>query len=123
MPTKRKFVRVRCRIKSSLEHKGRLVNGHVENLSVSGALLRLHESILARPGEMCRLSLYLCDEKAPLRIRTELIHVGFSLAGLRFLDMDEQAKMVLLEFLCSIGHDPGLIQTPAGVMSCEEMVC
>lgn len=118
---KRKFVRVRCRVKSSLELKGHIVHGHLENVSVSGALLRLHESMLARPGDLCRLSIYPSDEKAPLRVRAELIHVGFSLAGLRFTEMDEQTKLSLLALLHTIGSDLDMPHQQIGTPAAEEM--
>lgn len=122
MPKQRKFVRVRCRVKSSLEHKGHIVHGHLENISVSGALLRLHESMLARPGDLCRLSIYPSEEKAPLRIRAELIHIGFSMAGLRFMEIEEQTKISLLAFLNTIGSDNEVVQNEP-VLPCEERRC
>lgn len=93
--TKRQSPRIRCRVKSTLEYQGRIYQGYVENISSNGLLMRLAETVLARPGEACRLALYYAEEKAPLKLKAEMVHIGFSMAGVRFHSLDEQGQSIL----------------------------
>ena len=100
--SKRQSPRVNCKIKSTLEYHGHMYAGCVENISGNGLLMRLDETVLARPGDSCRLSLYLSEEKAPVKLKAEMVHVGFSMAGVRFLPMDEQGKNRLATLLAQV---------------------
>ena len=100
--SKRQSPRINCKIKSILEYHGHMYAGSVENISGNGLLMRLDETVLARPGDSCRLSLYLSEEKAPVKLKAEMVHVGFSMAGVRFLPMDEQGKSRLATLLAQV---------------------
>ena len=96
---KRQSPRIRCRVKSTLEYQGRIYQGYVENISDNGLLMRLAETVLARPGDGCRLALYYSDGKAPLKLKAEMVHVGFSMAGVRFHSLDENGRSILFSML------------------------
>jgi hypothetical protein len=97
--SKRQSPRIRCRVKSTLEYQGRIYQGYVENISDNGLLMRLAETVLARPGDSCRLALYYSEEKAPLKLTAEMVHVGFSMAGVRFHLPDEHGRGILSSLL------------------------
>lgn len=101
---KRQSPRIRCKVKSTLEYRGRIYHGHIENISMNGALLRLDETVLARPGDECKLSVYLSEQRAPLKFTAEMVHIGFSMAGMRFLAMDEQGMSNLTQLLDQVAH-------------------
>lgn len=100
--SKRQSPRVNCKIKSILEYHGHMYAGSVENISGNGLLMRLNETVIARPGDSCRLSLYLSEEKAPVKLKAEMVHIGFSMAGVRFLPMDEQGRSRLDTLLAQV---------------------
>lgn len=104
---KRQSPRIRCRVKSTLEYQGRIYQGYVENISSNGLLMRLAETVLARPGDCCRLALYYAEEKAPLKLKAEMVHIGFSMAGVRFQPLDEQGTILLSSLLQHFEHPVG----------------
>ena len=85
----RKSHRERFRQKIELIHKGSGHPGYLDNISLSGALVRLDDDTGIDAGELCLLRIHLSEEAVPpLEIRSETVHGGSCLVGVRFVDGD-----------------------------------
>ncbi|SNB45866.1 PilZ domain-containing protein [Geobacter sp. DSM 9736] len=102
---KRRAVRIGCDMKASLEHDRHAYPGRVENISAHGALVRLRETLLARPGEVWRLSIQRDDESTPLVVGVQIVHIGFCIVGVRFLDLDARSYATIEMLLHAASSD------------------
>lgn len=100
MTGKRRFRRVKCATKIVLNSEIGAYQGRLENISPDGALVMLQGSAisLVKQGDKCTLAVYPGKEEAPLQFMAEVVHSGFSMAGVKFIAMDADTK----ERLCML---------------------
>jgi len=93
MKEMRKFPRTPLPHRIELLHRDRRYQGHLENLSVNGALVRLDDLVDLSTGQGCTLCIDLASEEdaPPLRLGAETIHGSSPLIGLRFTGCDDHA--------------------------------
>ena len=80
---------------------------HVENISLNGALVGVEDAAcdLARQEGRCVLSLPLGLGAPAVDMAAQVVHTGFGLAGLRFVDLDAVQEKRLAEFVVGINAD------------------
>lgn len=90
MSDKRRYRRVSCEVCGLLEHEDTCITCRLENISLSGALVSLKDSTCGpiRLGDSFYLKIGDDPDGDPCVIRTRVAHIGFSLLGLAFLDLD-----------------------------------
>jgi c-di-GMP-binding flagellar brake protein YcgR len=94
---KRRFPRVSLAASGLLLYKEGLYRTRLENISLAGALVSLHECDyphIAR-GERCSLALYQSDAAGPLRLSTRMVHLGYDMACVRFVNLDQNTRLML----------------------------
>ena len=100
----RKFHRAKLSTRIILSHNGTRHHGRLENISKSGALIRLEPGThLQKDGEY-DISVYLEGEEIPLQFSAELVNITFGMAGIKFVAYDSETSTrldVLLEMLSS----------------------
>jgi c-di-GMP-binding flagellar brake protein YcgR len=73
-----------------------LYPARLENISMAGALVTLElgdEPDISR-GERCSLALYRGGSRA-LRMNTRMVHLGYGMACLRFVNLDQDTRLLL----------------------------
>jgi hypothetical protein len=94
---KRSFPRVTLAASGLLMYKEGLYRARLENISLAGALVSIHESdypYISR-GERCSLALYQSGAARPLRLSTRMVHLGFDLACVKFVNLDQNTRLML----------------------------
>jgi len=74
---------------------------HVENISLNGALVGAEDAACdaARQEGRCVLSLPLGLGAPAVDVAAQVVHTGFGLAGLRFVDLDADQEKRLAEII------------------------
>jgi hypothetical protein len=104
MIEKRKFHRVKLSTRIILRQNNILHHGQLENISKSGALVRLEPDTYFSKESEYDVSVYLDGEETPLHFRAELVNITFGMAGIKFVAYDSETETrldVLMELLSS----------------------
>ncbi len=104
MIEKRKFPRVKLSSRTVLSQNNVILHGRLENISKSGALVRLVPGTHVPKGSEYDVTIYLDGEEFPLQISAELVNINFNMLGLKFTAYDEVTETrldSLLEILSS----------------------
>ena len=94
---KRNFPRVNLPASGLLGYREARYGARLENISIAGALITLQQSDcpdISR-GERCTLALYLHRGGEALRLTTRMVHFGFDMACVRFVDLDQNTRLML----------------------------
>ena len=94
---KRSFPRVNLPASGLLGYREGRYGARLENISISGALITLQQSDcpdISR-GERCTLALYLHGGGEALRLTTLIVHFGFDMACVRFVNLDQNTRLML----------------------------
>ena len=78
----------------------------LENLSLNGALVSFEGSAMVRPGNRGTFTVDVDGTDVPLMFEVEVMHSGFSLVGLKFVDMDAATKVRLPELMERLTSEP-----------------
>jgi len=93
---KRSCPRVNVAASGVLMYREGLYPARLENISMAGALVTLElgdEPDISR-GERCSLALYRGGSRA-LRMSTRMVHLGYGMACLRFVNLDQDTRLLL----------------------------
>jgi c-di-GMP-binding flagellar brake protein YcgR len=80
---------------------------HVENISRNGALVGVEDAAcdLVRQERRCVLSLPQGLGAPALDLAAQVVHTGFGLAGLRFVELDAAQEKHLAEIVVKAAHE------------------
>ena len=94
---KRRFPRVSLAVNGILTYREGCYVARLENISLAGALVSLNGDDLPdiAQGERCSLALYRSGSRGALRLATRLVHCDGDLATVRFLDLDQNTRLML----------------------------
>ncbi|KAF0218364.1 MAG: type IV pilus assembly protein [Geobacteraceae bacterium] len=108
MTGKRRFHRVKCATEIVLKSDTGAYQGRLENISPDGALVMLQGSAIAlvKTGDKCTLAVYPGNGEVPLQFMAEVVHSGFSMAGIKFLAMDADTKNRLRMLMDRVTSEP-----------------
>ena len=111
MIEKRKFPRVRLSALSILCHQDTSYRGQLENISISGALVRLEQCIIVPHGGEYNLTIYIEGEDAPLQLVVEVVCATHSLAGIKFFSCEAETASRLGRLVERLTSDTDTILT------------
>jgi len=80
---------------------------YVENISLNGALVGAEDAAceLVRQGERCALTLRQGAGGPGVELTAQVVHAGFGLVGLRFVDLDAGQEQRLAGIIEQAVHD------------------
>ena len=91
----RKFHRAKLSTRIILSQNSILHHGRLENISKSGALIRLEPGTYLQKDGGYVLSVYLEGEEFPLQFSAELVNITFGMAGIKFGTYDSETAIRL----------------------------
>ena len=92
MRERRKFPRVKLSSRTILSHNNVVLLGRLENISKSGALVRLESGAHVPIGTEYDMTIFLDGEELPLQICAELVNINFNMLGLKFTEHDDETE-------------------------------
>jgi hypothetical protein len=110
---KRSFPRVSLAASGLLVYRDGVYRARVENISLSGALLSLETGEVPEVsrGEHCSLALRRDACGSGLRLSTRIVHFGYDMVCLRFVNLDQNTRLMLRSIIAH--HMPETRPTPA----------
>jgi hypothetical protein len=88
MSESRKFPRIRFAAQCVLGCRNADYKGRLENISISGALVRLEQCLFPPYGDENTLTVFVDEEASPLELAIEVVCTSFTLTGVKFLSCD-----------------------------------
>jgi len=107
MLERRQFPRVNLSAKSILRHNAEDYKGQLENISLSGALVRLEQCVIVSTGGEYILKIFIEDEDTALQLFVEVVCATFSLVGVKFIDCDAETRTLLNQLVTQLSMQPG----------------
>ncbi|MDD5105512.1 MAG: PilZ domain-containing protein [Desulfuromonadaceae bacterium] len=105
MLEKRRFHRVPFSTKTVLAFNGATYSGQLENISMSGALIRLEHGTTLPLGNKFGLTVHVADESVPLQLVAEIVCVPFAMAGIKFISYQADTRERLSKLVESLSAD------------------
>ena len=99
MIEKRKSHRVKLSTRIIFSQEDALQHGQLENISMSGALIRLEKDTYLPQGSGHDLTLYIEEEEFPLQFGIEVVCYSFGVAGIRFLSYEDDTETRLAKLM------------------------
>jgi len=92
MIEKRSHIRINCATKCILYHDGSKFRGVVENLSITGALVRIRRNLPGsiHPGDACSLLICHLPALSYSRHASQIKHLDSTTVGLQFLFIEDE---------------------------------
>lgn len=99
MIEQRQFQRVKLTQPCALAYQEDVYHGHLENISLNGAVISLDAGATVPVGGIGLLTVYLDEDARPLKLNVEVIHNNSSLLGVKFIPVDEYGQTCLLHLV------------------------
>ena len=107
MDEKRKFSRVVCKMKASVQLDNLIsVDANTLNISLNGALFELADHCVFKKGDNCRFTFILPDSDISLQFKTEVVHSTGKTVGVKFVPMDAETMSHLKSLITDRTSDP-----------------
>lgn len=108
MIDKRKQSRISCATKCILYHAGSKFRGVLENLSISGALVRLNRNLsdIIRPGDDCSLLICHLSSLSYSRHASQVKHLEATAVGVQFIFIEEAKRQQVEALPWDAGDSP-----------------
>lgn len=100
------FHRVLFTAKSVVTLDDVIFNGHVENISLNGALISFEKDITVNRGDKCFLTIYSEGESQPIRIIAEVVRFLRNMIGIKFVAIDAETQFCLYELVKRVTTEP-----------------
>ena len=83
-------IRIVCEAKCTLRFDGFNLKGVIKNISLSGALIELNDTVpnSIHPGDKCNLMLGTNPNIATIMYSSEVIRTGSNIIGIRFHELN-----------------------------------
>lgn len=107
----RKFPRVRLTAQCVLGCQNVDYKGQLENISISGALVRLEQCICEPHGVESTLTIYVEGEVPPLRLNIEVVCTSFTLTGIKFVSCDAETAVRLGQLVETLASETDMQET------------
>lgn len=105
------FHRVLFTAKSVVTLDDVIFNGHVENISLNGALISFEKDITVNRGDKCFLTIYPEGESQPIRIIAEVVRFLRNMIGIKFVAIDAETQFCLYELVKRVTKEPENMNT------------
>jgi len=105
---KREFHRVQLSSKTILSRNGNNYLGQLENISMTGALVRFEHGALLPIGSEYDMTVIVDGEDAPLQLNVEVICFTFAMAGIKIVSFKADSGARLAKLIESISSEPDI---------------
>jgi hypothetical protein len=96
MEEKRKFSRIVCKMKASVQIDNLItVDANTLNISLNGALFELADHCAFKKGDNSQLTFILPNSDISLQFITEVMHSTGKIVGVKFVPMDDETMIHL----------------------------
>jgi hypothetical protein len=102
----RHYHRVKFSGSGRLVHNDMTYRVRAENISLRGALISCDECMMIPLEETCTLSLAPDDAQPPVVITVQIVHCFFSMLGVKFVELTDEAEHLLFELIKAITPEP-----------------
>jgi len=102
MVERREFPRVSLTAASLLHLQDTDCRGQLQNISMSGALIRIEDQMVMPAGCDYNLTVYIEGEDTPLQFVVEVVCSALSLVGIRFVSSDAASAARLGQLIESL---------------------
>jgi hypothetical protein len=109
MIDKRQFHRVKLSSKTILSSNDSIYQGQLENISMTGALIRLEHGTCLPKGVEYGLTVHVDGENAPLQLDVEVVCVTFALAGIKFVSFKGDSGARLAKLIERFSSEPDVV--------------
>jgi len=109
MIDKRQFHRVQLLPKTILSNNDSTYPGHLENISMTGALIRLDDGNFLPEGREYGLTVIIAGEDAPLQLTVEIVYVSFAMAGIKFVSFKADSGARLAKLIERFSSEPDVV--------------
>lgn len=100
------FHRVLFTAKGVVAFNDEIFKGHIENISLNGALISLETDITVNHGDKCFMTIYPDGESQPIRIIAEVVRFLRNTVGVKFIAIDDETRSCLFELVNRITTEP-----------------
>ena len=109
MIDRRQFHRVQLSSKTILSNNDSNYQGQLENISMTGALVRIEHGTFLPKGSEYGMSVYIDGEDAPLQLNVEVVCVNFALAGIKFVSFKADSGTRLAKLIERFSSEPDVV--------------
>lgn len=114
MSEKRRFSRIKCVEKCSVETGSGTIEVDLLDISLKGALVEHPPGLAAGPGDSWKLSFRLNQSEIVLRFDARVVHCRGNLAGVKFVEMDLDTMVHLRSLMEARTADPDQVREELG---------
>jgi len=111
MIDKRQFHRVKLSSKAILSNNDSIYQGQLQNISITGALVRLEQGSLLSKGSEYGLSITIDGEDAPLQFTVVVVYVTRSIAGIKFVSFEADSGLRLAKMIEKFSTEPDVVMS------------
>lgn len=111
MSEQREFHRVTLAEKCAMAYQEIVHQGEIENISLSGALIRFTDSVFIQVGGACFLTVHIEGGITPLRLDVEIVHSNLSVIGIRFVSIYDDGRDRLIQMVERYTTEPDRLAT------------
>ncbi|NTX00088.1 MAG: PilZ domain-containing protein [Geobacteraceae bacterium] len=109
MIDKRHFHRVKLSSKAILSNDDSFYQGQLENISMTGALVRLEQGTLLSKGSEYGLTITIDGEDAPLRLNIVVVYITHVIAGFKFVSFEADSGLRLAKIIEKFSSEPDVV--------------
>jgi len=111
MEEKRKFTRIVCKMKASVQIDNLItVDANNLNISLNGALFELADYCVFKKGDNWQLTFILPNSDIKLQFKTEVIHSTGKIVGVKFVPIDAETMIHLKNLMIDRTSNPEQVE-------------
>jgi hypothetical protein len=108
MIEKRQFHRVQLSSKAILSRNDNIYQGQLQNISMTGALIRFEHGTLLPQGREYELTVIVDGEDAPLQFNAVVVCFSFALAGIKIVSFKADSGTRLAKLIEWFSSEPDI---------------
>ncbi len=118
MDEKRKFSRIVCKMKASVQIDDLIsVDANNLNISLNGALFELADYCVFKKGDNWQLTFILPDSDISLQFKTEVMHSTGKMVGVKFVPTDADTMMHLKSLMVGRTSNPEQVERELALLN------
>ena len=118
MEEKRKFTRVVCKMKASVQLDNLIiVDANTLNISLNGALFELADYCAFKKGDNWQFKFILPNSDISLQFKTEVMHSTGKMVGVRFVPTDADTMMHLKSLMVGQSSNPEQVERELALLN------
>lgn len=118
MEEKRKFSRVVCKMKASVQLDNLIsVDANTLNISLNGALFELADYCVFKKGDSCQFTFILPNSDICLQFKTEVMHSTGKIVGVKFVPIDAETMSHLKSLMAGRTSYPEQVERELALLN------